>query len=61
MVRLFVRRWIAILAFLLPGPAFSGLFDNIYVLGDSLSDQGNLFIGTAAIVGPANAAPASDH
>lgn len=61
MVRLFVRRWIAVLVFLLPGPAFSGLFDNIYVLGDSLSDQGNLFVGTAALVGPANAVPASDH
>jgi phospholipase/lecithinase/hemolysin len=61
MVRAFGRHWLAVLAFLLPAPAFSGLFDNVYVLGDSLSDQGNLFIGTAGIVSPANAAPASDH
>jgi phospholipase/lecithinase/hemolysin len=61
MFRVFVRHWIALLAFLLPAPVFPGLFDNIYVLGDSLSDQGNLFIGTSAIVGPAAAAPGADH
>jgi phospholipase/lecithinase/hemolysin len=36
-------------------------FDNLYVVGDSLSDQGNLFAATSLILGPGNGFPASDH
>lgn len=36
-------------------------FSNIYVLGDSLSDQGNLYLATTAVAGPANALPSADH
>jgi outer membrane lipase/esterase len=54
-------RWVMALAFVLPAPAFPGIFSNIYLLGDSLSDQGNLFIATSALVGPINALPNPDH
>src|SRR5262249_45096711 len=36
-------------------------FDAIYVIGDSLSDQGNLFRATESVVGTARAAPGADH
>jgi len=36
-------------------------FDDLYVVGDSLSDQGNLFAATSLILGPGNGIPASDH
>jgi phospholipase/lecithinase/hemolysin len=41
------------------GPA--ALFSDIIVLGDSLSDQGNLYAATSTIAGGAIALPAADH
>jgi outer membrane lipase/esterase len=41
----------------LPASVWAFPFDAIYVLGDSLSDQGNLFAATRAAAGPANALP----
>src|SRR2546423_1544118 len=45
----------------LPLHSFALPFSNIYVLGDSLSDQGNLFLATSSLAGPSNAFPAPDH
>ena len=39
--------------------SWAGPFSDIYVLGDSLSDQGNLFKATQALTG--SGLPASDH
>ncbi len=36
-------------------------FTTVYLLGDSLSDQGNLFTSTELLVGEGNGVPASDH
>ena len=49
--------------FLLAAPALGSAspFSTIFLAGDSLSDQGNLFTSIASIAGPANAVPASDH
>jgi phospholipase/lecithinase/hemolysin len=57
----YLRGLVAVVAFVIPAPAFPGIFSNIYLLGDSLSDQGNLFIATSALVGPVNALPNPDH
>jgi outer membrane lipase/esterase len=54
-------RWIALIYLVLPASAPAFPFSNLYVIGDSLSDQGNLFAATSTVVGPANALPASDH
>jgi phospholipase/lecithinase/hemolysin len=54
----------AVLALLLAcvAPAAQALpFTGLYVIGDSLSDQGNLKAATTAIAGPASSLPASDH
>ena len=56
-----IARVIALLALTLPVTAIALPFSNIYVLGDSLSDQGNLFAATTAAAGPASALPAADH
>ena len=36
-------------------------YDNIYLIGDSLSDQGNLFQATKTLSGTGSGIPASDH
>ena len=55
-------RWLTVLVVLaVPLPGLGFPFSNFYVIGDSLSDQGNLFAATTSIVGPANAVPAADH
>jgi outer membrane lipase/esterase len=56
-----ICRYIALLVLALPAQAFAVPFSAVHVLGDSLSDQGNLFLGTSAIAGPANALPSPDH
>jgi outer membrane lipase/esterase len=61
MLRSFFCRCVAVVSIILPAPAVAGPFSALYVLGDSLSDQGNLFLATSAVAGPANALPASDH
>lgn len=48
--------WLLLLAALLPGAASALPFSNLYILGDSLSDQGNLFAATQALF-PSNIAP----
>jgi phospholipase/lecithinase/hemolysin len=47
------------LLLILVAPAIA--FDGFYVLGDSLSDQGNLFGATSLILGAGNGIPANDH
>lgn len=54
-------RFACLLILAIPMPILGFPYDAIYVLGDSLSDQGNLFAATRAVAGPANAVPASDH
>lgn len=51
-----------LLSALLPGTGAAMPFSNLYILGDSLSDQGNLFAATQALF-PPNIAPipAADH
>jgi phospholipase/lecithinase/hemolysin len=46
---------VAVLALPIPGLAFP--YDAIYVLGDSLSDQGNLFAATSILTGGTNPLP----
>lgn len=50
-MRSLIYRCIALFVFLFPGQGRAVPFDNIYVLGDSLSDQGNLLAATALIPG----------
>lgn len=50
---------ISIICALAGTAAAAPVFSNIYVLGDSLSDQGNLFDATRSLTG--NGLPASDH
>jgi phospholipase/lecithinase/hemolysin len=50
---------LAVVALPTSGMAFP--YDAIYVIGDSLSDQGNLFAATRAFAGPANALPDANH
>jgi outer membrane lipase/esterase len=52
-----LRTCIALLGLTLPGLALA--YTNIFLVGDSLSDQGNLFAATTSVGGPA--LPASDH
>jgi outer membrane lipase/esterase len=61
MLRTLVRFCTVLVFAALPMQGHALSFSDIYVLGDSLSDQGNLFAATAAIVGVANAVPAADH
>jgi phospholipase/lecithinase/hemolysin len=56
-----LARWIALISLVLPVSGLAVPFGNLYVIGDSLSDQGNLFAATTMVTGPANALPASDH
>jgi outer membrane lipase/esterase len=60
-IRRLVFRVILVALFASPLPAAAGPFSAVYVIGDSLSDQGNLFGATNLLAGPANALPASDH
>ena len=46
-----ITRFVVLLVLTMPAPSSAFPFDAIYVLGDSLSDQGNLFGATAPIVG----------
>ena len=55
------QRYIALFIFLIPVTSFPLTYNALYIIGDSLSDQGNLFGATATLVGPANALPGSDH
>jgi len=56
------RRRLLFALLLLPALAAPAVaFDDLYVVGDSLSDQGNLFGATSLILGPGNGFPASDH
>jgi outer membrane lipase/esterase len=50
---------LALLALPTPGVAFP--YDAIYVLGDSLSDQGNLLAATSILTGGANPLPDPNH
>ena len=45
-----LRRALIALSFTVPVAAHAGAFSNIYTFGDSLSDQGNLYIATDAIL-----------
>ncbi len=56
-----IARWMGLFVLALPLQGLALPFSNLYVIGDSLSDQGNLFLATSTVVGPANALPASDH
>jgi outer membrane lipase/esterase len=56
-----LRRCIAVVMLVVPTCGYPATFGKLYVVGDSLSDQGNLFAATAPLVGPLNALPASDH
>jgi phospholipase/lecithinase/hemolysin len=57
----FIARLIVLFVLAIPLQGWALPFSNLYVIGDSLSDQGNLFLATSAVAGPANALPASDH
>lgn len=57
----FIARWLGLFILAIPLQGLALPFSNLYVIGDSLSDQGNLFLATAAVAGPANALPAADH
>lgn len=61
MNRIIVRCFAVFFTLALPLPTLALPFSNFYVLGDSLSDQGNLFGATASVAGPANALPSADH
>ena len=61
MIRSAIARFVVLLALATPLPSSAYPFDALYVLGDSLSDQGNLFGATTLALGPANALPAADH
>lgn len=50
-MRSLIYRCIALFALIFPTESWAVPFDNIYVLGDSLSDQGNLLAATALIPG----------
>ena len=50
-MRSLICRCIALLILAFPTQSWAVPFDNIYVLGDSLSDQGNLLAATALIPG----------
>lgn len=56
-----IKSCIALVIVALPLQVSAALFDNIFLLGDSLSDQGNLFAATASVGGVANALPSGDH
>ena len=56
-----IARCVSLLTLLLSVSDQALAFSKLYVIGDSLSDQGNLFAATSAAAGPANALPASDH
>ena len=59
-----ILAWLALLPLgLLPLHAAASPFSGLYVLGDSLSDQGNLFAATSVLGLPLGlpAVPASDH
>ena len=56
-----IARCVALFVFALPLPALALPFSNFYVIGDSLSDQGNLFAATTAVAGAVNALPSTDH
>lgn len=60
MVRI-LKRWLALIGLGLSASSFALPYSNFYVLGDSLSDQGNLFAATRAVAGPANALPDANH
>ncbi len=53
----------ALLALAIASPALAtgGSFTNMYILGDSLSDQGNLYLAIESIFGEGNGIPTSDH
>ena len=51
MLKSFVGRCLAVILLSLPACGFAGPFSNVYVLGDSLSDQGNLLLATGGIPG----------
>lgn len=64
MMKLCVLRFLLALAFFVPiatlaEPCKKNTFSNIYVIGDSLSDQGNLFQATTSLTG--FGIPADDH
>ena len=59
MIARFLCSCVALIALGFPSSPFAALFSNVHVVGDSLSDQGNLFAATASLGGPA--VPASDH
>ena len=61
MIRSLIARFVVLLALAAPLPGSAYPFDAVYVLGDSFSDQGNLFGATTLALGPANALPAADH
>lgn len=58
-----LARSVLLASWMVPLPALAGSYTGLYVLGDSLSDQGNLFAATSAL-GPGlglPAQPAPDH
>jgi outer membrane lipase/esterase len=61
MSRTLAGRIAVLLVLAIPLPAVAVTFSSINVLGDSLSDQGNMFLATSALIGPANAIPSADH
>lgn len=61
MIRSLIARFVVLLALATPLPSSAYPFDALYVLGDSLSDQGNLFGATTLALPPGNALPSADH
>ena len=53
------RQVLGILGCLVSLAAAADPFSNVYVIGDSLSDQGNLFLATQSVTGAG--IPAADH
>jgi hypothetical protein len=60
-MRKLMHRCVALMILALPVQGWAVPFSTVYLLGDRLSDQGNLFLATSAVAGPANALPSSDH
>lgn len=52
---------LTLFALTLAAPIGAVPYSNFYVLGDSLSDQGNMYAASTLLAGPANALPDANH
>lgn len=59
MRRMLLPMFALVVTLLAPAGAFAEPYSSVYVLGDSLSDQGNLFQATLSVTG--SGIPADDH